>query len=62
MLRQRRSMARSAAAEVRSELPPELAELDLRSMSPRNILRETLFDDQPIGPLPERPSSPRVDQ
>ena len=66
-LRQVRSLASDARAEVRRELGPELDGLDLREINPRALLRkhvlEGLDDDEPVS-RPPRPrpngSSPRA--
>jgi sec-independent protein translocase protein TatB len=45
MLRELRRMSRSATSELRSELGPELADLDLASLHPRTMVRRALLDD-----------------
>jgi sec-independent protein translocase protein TatB len=52
MLRQLRSMARNATADIKSELGPEMADLDLASLHPRRMLSDAFWDDD------ERPSVP----
>ena len=48
MLRQVRTMARGAANDLRAELGPEMADLDLRSLHPRRFVEDALFgDDEP---------------
>jgi sec-independent protein translocase protein TatB len=49
MVRQLRTMARGAANDLRAELGPEMADLDLRSLNPRRFVEDTLFgdDDEP---------------
>jgi sec-independent protein translocase protein TatB len=48
VLRQLRTMARGAADDLRSELGPEIADLDIRSFHPRRIVQDALFgDDEP---------------
>jgi sec-independent protein translocase protein TatB len=48
MLRQLRSMARGAATDLRAELGPEMADIDLRSLHPRRFVEDALFgDDEP---------------
>jgi sec-independent protein translocase protein TatB len=47
MMRQLRQMARSAATDLKSELGPEMADLDLRSLHPRSIFEDALSDDDP---------------
>jgi sec-independent protein translocase protein TatB len=36
--------------ELRDELPPEMADIDLRSLHPREIVRRNLFEDDPYEP------------
>ncbi len=57
VLRQLRQMARSATDDLRAELGPEMADLDLRSLHPRRFVENALFgDDEPAGePVPPRP-------
>jgi sec-independent protein translocase protein TatB len=43
MLRQLRSMARGAANDLKSELGPEMADIDLRSLHPRRFVEDALF-------------------
>jgi sec-independent protein translocase protein TatB len=53
LLRQLRTMARSAATDLKSELGPELADFDLRSLNPRRFVEDALFgDDDPSAPVP----------
>ena len=47
VIRQLRSMADSAISDIKAELPSELADLDLRSLSPQGMLRKAIFDDTP---------------
>jgi sec-independent protein translocase protein TatB len=48
LLRQLRNMARGAANDLRAELGPEMADLDLRSLHPRRFVEDALFgDDEP---------------
>ena len=50
MLRELRSMARGAAADLKAELGPEMADLDLASLHPRRIVGSILTeDDQPAA-------------
>ena len=46
LIRELRSMARGAAADLKAELGPEMADLDLASLHPRRIMG-TLLDDEP---------------
>jgi len=51
MLRQLRGMARNATADLKAELGPEMADLDLRSLHPRRIVSSALWDeDNPPAP------------
>src|SRR3954466_12759875 len=45
MLRQLRTMARSATADLKAELGPEMADLDLASLHPRRMMQSMLDDD-----------------
>src|SRR3954452_2930690 len=45
MLRQLRAMARNATADLKSELGPEMADLDLASLHPRRIMQSALMGD-----------------
>jgi sec-independent protein translocase protein TatB len=45
MLRQLRTMARGAANDLRAELGPEMADLDLRSLHPKRFVEDALFGD-----------------
>ena len=45
MLRQLRAMARTASADLKAELGPEMADLDLASMHPRRMVQSMLLDD-----------------
>jgi sec-independent protein translocase protein TatB len=48
MLRQLRAMARNAADDLKAELGPELADLDIRSLHPRRFVEDAIFgDDEP---------------
>jgi sec-independent protein translocase protein TatB len=54
MLRELRNMARGAANDLRAELGPEMADLDLRSLHPRRFVENALFgdDDDPSSSSP----------
>src|SRR4051794_3702871 len=52
MLRQLRTMARNATADLKAELGPEMADLDLASLHPRRLMSDVLWDDE------ERPTRP----
>ena len=51
MLRQLRSMANGVRDDIRSELGPEVADLDLASLNPRTFVAKHLF--QAKGGVPE---------
>jgi len=65
MLRSLRKMAQSATADLKAELGPEMADLDLASLHPRTFVRNNLFGDdeqttptavgRPTGGPPLRP-------
>jgi len=48
MLRELRTMARGAAADLKAELGPEMADLDLASLHPRRIVGSILSEDEPV--------------
>jgi sec-independent protein translocase protein TatB len=55
MLRRLRRYAKEMSQELRDELGPEMADLDLRSLHPREIVRRNLFeDDDEVDLLPRR--------
>ena len=63
MLRQLRAMARGAAADLKAELGPEMADLDLASLHPRRIVGSLLEDDDVPGvaaPLPDAGPGPSL--
>jgi sec-independent protein translocase protein TatB len=45
MLRQLRSMAKSARSQIKTELGPEFSDFDLDSLNPRTFVRKNLFED-----------------
>lgn len=48
MLRELRAMARGAANDLKAELGPELADIDLRGLHPRRFVEDALFgEDEP---------------
>ena len=53
-VRQLRTLARGAAADLKAELGPEIADLDLASLHPRRIVASVLDDDDP-APTAVRP-------
>jgi sec-independent protein translocase protein TatB len=62
MLRELRTMARGAATDLKAELGPEMADLDLRSLHPRRFVENALFgdDDDDPGSTPVGRSAPAV--
>ena len=54
-LRQLKVMANNARDELREELGPEFADLELRDLDPRTIVRKHIYDamnDEPVTPAP----------
>src|SRR5436190_22124935 len=50
MLRQLRAMARDATADLKAELGPEMADIDLASLHPRRMVQSVLWDeDDKVG-------------
>ena len=45
ILRQVRTMARTARSQIKSELGPEFSDFDLDSLNPRTFVRKNLFED-----------------
>lgn len=45
MIKTLRELAQGARTQLRDELGPELADLDLRSLNPRVALQKAIFDD-----------------
>lgn len=54
MLRQLRQMARSASSDLKAELGPEMADLDLASLHPRRIVQSAVWGDEDESPQPGR--------
>lgn len=48
MLRQLREMANGARTQLKSELGPEFADIDLDSLNPRTFVRKHLLEDDPL--------------
>src|SRR3954470_3139260 len=48
MLRQLRAMARNASADLKAELGPEMADLDLASLHPRRLVQSALWDEDSV--------------
>lgn len=56
MLRKARAMANSARDEIRDELGPDYADLELRDLDPRNIVRRHIIEameDEDARPVAE---------
>jgi sec-independent protein translocase protein TatB len=51
MLRELRRMANGVQEDIRNELGPEFADLDVRSLHPKAFVQKHLFDDDPDDPL-----------
>jgi len=47
-VRQLRTLARGAAADLKAELGPEIADLDLASLHPRRLVASVLDDEDPV--------------
>ena len=45
MLRQLRQMAQNATADIKAEMGPEMADLDLTTLTPRRFVEKHLFAD-----------------
>ena len=54
VIKRLRALADDAVHDFKAELPPEMADLDLRSLHPRHIIQDALLD-QPPARLPHRP-------
>jgi sec-independent protein translocase protein TatB len=55
LLRQLRRMAQDATVDLKAELGPEMADLnlnDLRDLHPRRMVQKYLFEDDPDEPEP----------
>ena len=58
MLRQLRSMARNATADLKTELGPEMADLDLASLHPRRLVA-SVFEDEDEALAATVPTQPK---
>ena len=59
LLRQLRQMATGAANDLKAELGPEMADVDLRSLNPRRFVEDALFgDDHPKKASAAAPAGP----
>ena len=54
MLRGLREMATGARTQLRDELGPEFADLDLRSLNPRTAIQRVLLGDEDLSELNPR--------
>ncbi|MDX6200615.1 MAG: sec-independent protein translocase protein TatB [Frankiales bacterium] len=66
LLRQLRRMAQDASVDLRAELGPEMADLnlnDLRDLHPRRMVQKYLFedDDEEVAPEAAVPADPDPD-
>ena len=60
-LRELRAMARGAAADLKAELGPEMADLDLASLHPRRLVGSILDEGEQVpAPLPGVAASPTL--
>ncbi|ABD13179.1 Sec-independent protein translocase TatB [Frankia sp. CcI156] len=50
VLRQLRQLANGMRNDLRSELGPEFADLDIRDLHPKTFVRKHLFEDDPVLP------------
>jgi sec-independent protein translocase protein TatB len=53
-LRRLRSYAKGLTDDLKTELGPEIGDLDLRSLHPKTFVRQHLFEDDP-APVPSAP-------
>ena len=63
LVRQGRKMAHNARDELRSELGPEFADLELRDLDPRALMRKHILEaaaDEPDVPLPPAAAARRL--
>lgn len=51
-LRKARTYLKSVTEDLKSELGPEVGDLDLRSLHPREFVRKHLFEDDPADLVP----------
>jgi sec-independent protein translocase protein TatB len=58
MLRKARTMANSARDELRTELGPEFADLELRDLDPRTIVRKHIIEAMEEGDEADRRRRP----
>ena len=48
MLRQLRTMAKTARSQIKTELGPEFSDFDLDSLNPRTFVRKNLLEDDEV--------------
>jgi sec-independent protein translocase protein TatB len=58
LIRSLREMATGARTQLRDELGPEFADLDLRNLNPRTALQKALFADEDETPAADQPAAP----
>jgi sec-independent protein translocase protein TatB len=56
MIRTLREMATGARTQLRDELGPEFADVDLRSLNPRTVLQRAILGDEDLKSLDPRKS------
>ncbi len=61
MIKTLRELAQGARTQLRDELGPELADLDLRSLNPRVALQKAIFDDDDADDRQASASAPSSD-
>jgi sec-independent protein translocase protein TatB len=57
-LRELRKMARNATQDIKAELGPEMADLDLASLHPRRIMSSALWDEDDAPTAVPTPPTP----
>jgi sec-independent protein translocase protein TatB len=62
MIRTLRDLAQGARTQLRDELGPELADLDLRSLNPRVALQKAIFDDDETVAAPVVHAEPAAEK
>ena len=66
MLRQLRTMAKTARSQIKTELGPEFSDFDLDSLNPRTFVRKNLFEDddedEPVRRREDGTTAPRRPQ
>lgn len=53
-LRKVRTWAKDLGEELKADLGPEVGDLDLRSLHPREFVRKHLFEDEPVSVVGRR--------